>query len=40
MVRWREDECFGLTFNRLIALPELVHWLQLDQAPARRTGTD
>lgn len=38
VVRWREDGCFGLTFNRIIALPDLVHWLQLDEAPAR-TGT-
>ena len=35
VVRWNEDGVYGLTFNRIIALPELVHWLQTEEPPAR-----
>ncbi len=34
VVRWNEDGVYGLTFNRIIALPELVHWLQTEEPPA------
>lgn len=27
-VRWKDGRCFGITFNRLVALTELVQWLQ------------
>ena len=27
-VRWKQGRCYGITFNRLIALTELVQWLQ------------
>ncbi len=28
VVRWRQSGCYGVTFNRLLALAELVSWLQ------------
>ena len=28
VVRWREGRCYGITFNRLVALRDLVVWLQ------------
>lgn len=28
VVRWSDSGCYGVTFNRLLALPELVGWLQ------------
>jgi hypothetical protein len=27
-VRWKEGESYGVTFNRVIALSDLVAWLQ------------
>jgi hypothetical protein len=27
-VRWRDGSCYGITFSRLVALAELVQWLQ------------
>ena len=28
VVRWRQGRCYGITFNRLVALADLVVWLQ------------
>lgn len=28
VVRWREGNCYGISFQRLLALPELVDWLR------------
>lgn len=28
VVRWRQGRCYGITFNRLVALGDLVVWLQ------------
>ena len=36
VVRWREGGSYGITFQRLIALPELVKWLR-DQRELLRT---
>lgn len=27
VVRWRDGRCYGITFNRVVPLPELVAWL-------------
>ncbi len=35
VVRWTEDGAYGLTFNHIIALPELMHWLPLEEGLAR-----
>ena len=35
MVRWNQDDCFGLTFNKVLPLPLLVPWLQDQQARLR-----
>ncbi len=35
VVRWNENGIYGLTFNSVLALPQLVHWLQADE-PAQR----
>lgn len=35
MVRWRSDDCYGVTFNRLLPLPALVAWLQEQRARLR-----
>jgi len=34
-VRWREGNCYGVTFNRLLPLPSLVSWLQEQRARLR-----
>lgn len=34
VVRWNEHGVYGLTFNRILALPELVAWLQASEPPA------
>jgi PilZ domain len=28
VVRWKDGRCYGITFNRLVALADLVQWLQ------------
>jgi hypothetical protein len=28
LIRWREETSYGITFNRVIALSDLVAWLQ------------
>lgn len=35
MVRWNEEDCFGITFNKVLPLPLLVAWLQDQQARLR-----
>ena len=34
-VRWRDGDCYGVTFNRLLPLPALVSWLQEQRARLR-----
>lgn len=34
VVRWNEDGVYGLTFNSILALPDLVAWLQASEPPA------
>jgi hypothetical protein len=38
VVRWQEAGCYGITFNRLLALSELVQWLQEQREMLRPTG--
>ena len=28
VIRWKDGRCYGVTFSRLLALTELVGWLQ------------
>lgn len=37
-VRWREDDCYGITFSRMLPLPALVSWLQEQRARLRAAG--
>jgi hypothetical protein len=34
-VRWRDDDCYGITFDRVLPLPALVSWLQGERAKLR-----
>lgn len=34
-VRWRDDNCYGITFSRTLSLPALVSWLQDERARLR-----
>ena len=38
VVRWRENGCYGITFNRLLALPDLVRWLNEQRELLRAAG--
>lgn len=38
VVRWKEGESYGITFNRLLALSELVAWLQAQRELLRAAG--
>lgn len=38
VVCWHEDGAYGVTFNRILALPELVHWLQSHAPSGRLAG--
>ena len=38
VVRWKEDGAYGITFNRLLALSELVAWLQAQRDVLRAAG--
>lgn len=40
IVRWKDNECYGITFNRPLPLPSLVGWLQQqqDRERARAAG--
>jgi hypothetical protein len=35
-VKWREDDRFGISFHRVLPLPDLVAWLQQQQQEQRR----
>jgi hypothetical protein len=37
-VRWRDGECYGITFDRVLPLPALVSWLQGERAKLRATA--
>ncbi len=37
VVRWTDDDCMGITFNRMIALPSLVDWLREQRETFRAT---
>jgi hypothetical protein len=37
-VRWRDGDCYGITFDRLLPLPALVSWLQDERARLRAAG--
>ena len=37
-VRWQDSQAHGITFNRVIALPVLVSWLQDQRERLRKTG--
>jgi len=32
LVKWRDGDCYGLAFNRVLAITQLVAWLQAQQA--------
>jgi hypothetical protein len=38
MIRWREGSCYGITFNRLLALSEVVQWLHAQRELLRAAG--
>lgn len=38
IVRWRDGRAYGITFNRLLALPELVDWLREQRDLLRTTN--
>ena len=38
IVRWSDGACYGITFNRLIALSELVAWLHTQREMLRQAG--
>jgi hypothetical protein len=38
IVRWSENGAYGVTFNRILALPVLVGWLQDQREQIRATG--
>jgi hypothetical protein len=38
VVRWSDGEAYGITFNRVIALPQLVEWLQEQRGERRAAG--
>ena len=38
VVRWIDDGFCGITFNRLVALPQLVNWLQEQRGEIRAAG--
>jgi len=38
LLRWREGRFYGITFNRLLALTEVVHWLQSQREQLRAAG--
>ena len=37
-VRWANSGAYGVTFNQVIALPDLVAWLQGEQQRLRAVG--
>ena len=36
VVKWRDDDAYGIAFNRALVLSELVHWLKDQQEEQRR----
>ena len=38
IVRWKKGQSYGITFNRVLPLPVLVHWLQAQHDPLRAAG--
>jgi hypothetical protein len=38
VVRWVDETFCGITFNQLVALPQLVNWLQDQRGGFRATG--
>jgi hypothetical protein len=38
VVRWHDDECYGITFNKILALPVLVAWIQSQRERLRAVG--
>lgn len=38
VVRWRDGLCYGITFNRVVPLPELVAWLHEQRERLRAAG--
>jgi hypothetical protein len=38
VVRWRDETCFGIAFNRVLALSDLVGWLRAQQEQQRAAG--
>jgi len=38
LLRWREGKFYGITFNRLLALSEVVNWLQSQREQLRAAG--
>jgi PilZ domain len=38
LLRWREGKFYGITFNRLLALSEVVNWLQTQREQLRAAG--
>lgn len=39
VIRWKDGEAYGITFNRALSLPQLVAWLQEQQEQARVSAT-
>jgi hypothetical protein len=38
VIRWKDGRCYGITFNRLLALAKLVEWLQQERDLLRAAG--
>ena len=38
IVRWKNGDSYGITFNRVLPLPVLVNWLQAQHDPLRAAG--
>lgn len=38
IVRWSEQGCYGITFNRVLPLPLLIGWLRDQHGPVRAAG--
>jgi len=38
MVKWRDGENYGISFNRVLSITQLVAWLQARQAGASAVG--
>jgi len=38
VIRWKDGRCYGITFNRLLALAKLVEWLQQERELLRAAG--